>query len=59
VAICKRKTHEDYIYLILLIISNVIYFLEPLILAKIINIIQIEGITDENIIKLLKIIYCS
>ncbi len=49
----KGNRHKVVLYLFLFLIANAVMFLDPLILAKLLNIIQEEGVTKQNIVFLI------
>ena len=51
----KGNRHNVILYLLLFIIANLIVFLEPLVVGKLLNIIQEMGITSESFPLLIKV----
>jgi ATP-binding cassette, subfamily B, bacterial len=49
----KGNRHKVGFYVALSVIANLISFMQPLVLAKLINVVQVEGISQANLPKLL------
>ncbi|MFA6072796.1 MAG: ABC transporter ATP-binding protein [Candidatus Woesearchaeota archaeon] len=44
------------LYIIMSVIANIFVFLQPLVLAKLLNVLQLEGISQDNLFKILVIV---
>jgi hypothetical protein len=44
------------LYVILSVIANIFVFLQPLVLAKLLNVLQVEGISQDNLLKIIIIV---
>ncbi|MGV8169098.1 MAG: ABC transporter ATP-binding protein [Candidatus Nanoarchaeia archaeon] len=52
----KGNRRNVVLYIILSVIANIFIFLQPLVLAKLLNVIQLEGISQDNLLKIILIV---
>ncbi|MGV8163078.1 MAG: ABC transporter ATP-binding protein [Candidatus Nanoarchaeia archaeon] len=52
----KGNRKNVVLYVCLSIIANIFVFLQPLVLAKLLNVIQLEGISQDNLMKIIIIV---
>jgi len=52
----KGNRKNVVLYVILSVIANIFVFLQPLVLAKLLNVLQVEGISQDNLLKIIIIV---